>query len=156
LTRYVGLLIVLIGAASIAGCGPTPRACTLPHCPFSAQQAMDLPDSQIFYPGSQVVSRSGTDGSNNVNGEPEDAYITTVLNVSATEAEVAAWYQKTLPAAGWRQIEAIIIEANHGFYTFTISPPQSRYSELIHLDFRIPQPPPAGTDYTLTFGVATP
>jgi hypothetical protein len=117
---------------------------------------MELPDSQIYYPGSRVVSRSGTDGSNSVNGEPEDAYVKTKLNATATEAVVAAWYQSTLPATGWKQIEALIDNSNHGFYAFTVSPPRSKYSELIYLDFRYVQPSVSGTDYTLTFGVATP
>jgi hypothetical protein len=154
--RCAGLFVILCAAASLSGCRPGAQACTPPHCPFTTQQAMALPDSQIYYPGSTVVARSGTDGSNNRNGEPEDAYVTTKLNVVATETEVAAWYKMTLAAAGWRHIETVVDASNHGFYAFTVSAPQAKYSESLYLDFRYVQPPASGTDYTSTFGVATP
>ncbi len=117
---------------------------------------MALPDSQIYYPGSTVLGRSGTDGSNSVNGEPEDAYVTTKLNVVATEKEVAAWYKTTLVAAGWTSLEAVVDASDHGFYAFTVSAPRAKYSELIYLDFRYLTPPASGTDYQVTFGLATP
>ena len=138
---YAGLVIVVSSAGLVLGCGPHPTACTPPHCPFTADQAMALPDSQIYYPGSAVVSRSGTDGSNNVNGEPVDAYVTTVLNALATENEITSWYRKTLLAAGWKQIEAYSDASGHSFNAFTVSPPRSQARELIYLDFRNFQPP---------------
>lgn len=113
---------------------------------------MALPDSQIYYPGSTVVSRSASNGSNNVNGEPVDAYVNTELNAPATESEILAWYQKTLEAAGWTYHES----TDHSFNAFTHGTPGPPATELLYLDFRYLKAPPSGTEYRLTFGVATP
>ena len=151
-----GLGLTLVWAGLAIACGPGPAPCTPPHCPFTAQQAMALPDSQIYYPGSTVVSRTATSGSDDVNGEPEDAYVKTLLNAPSTESEVAAWYEKTLVDAGWRDIESYVGEGGHGFHAFARQAPGPPAEEVMNLDFRYLQSPPTGTAYQLTFGVATP
>jgi hypothetical protein len=117
---------------------------------------MAMADSQIYYPGSTVESRTGTDGANSVNGEPVDAYVTTRLATPATEAQVTAWYQKTLPAAGWTAGGFSVDPSGHGYYPFYLSPPLSPAHETIYVDFRHQSPPASGTAYTLTFAIGTP
>ena len=146
------LVAALAAAATLIACGPKPHPCTPPHCPFTAAQAMAMADSQIYYPGSTVVSRTGTDGSNSVNGEPEDAYVTTWLATPATEAQVTAWYQKTLPAAGWILGGFSVDPRGYSHYQFNLSPPLSPAHESIYVDFQ-PQSPSA---YRLIFAIGTP
>lgn len=150
------LVAALAAATTLTACEPTPHPCTPPHCPFTAPQAMAMVDSQIYYPGSTVESRTGTDGSNSVNGEPEDAYVTTRLTTPATEAQVTAWYQKTLPAAGWTPGGLSVDPPGYSHYPFYLSPPLAPAHETIYVDFRPQSPPASGTGYTLTFAIGTP
>jgi hypothetical protein len=118
---------------------------------------MAMADSQIYYPGSTVESRTGTNGAISVDGEPVDAYVTTRLATPATEAQVTAWYQKTLPAAGWT-LEGFSVDPSgrDDHYQFHLSPPLSPALEIIFVDFRHQSPPTSGTVYTHTFGIGTP
>jgi hypothetical protein len=150
------VVAALAAATTLIACGPKPHPCTPPHCPFTAPQAMAMADSQIYYPGATVESRTGTDGSNSVNGEPEDAYITTRLATPATEAQVTAWYQKTLPAAGWTQGGVSLGAPGYSHYPFYLLPPLSPAHETIYVDFRPQSPTASGTTYTLTFAIGTP
>jgi len=156
---FESVLAALAAATTLIACGPMPHPCTPPHCPFTAGQAMAMPDSQIYYPGSTVESRTGSDGSNSVNGEPEDAYVRTQLTAPATEAQVTAWYQKTLSAAGWTADSPTVGPPGYSHYPFYLSPPLAPAHETIYVDFQPQSPrssPASGTAYTLTFAIVTP
>ncbi len=161
----VALLLGAGAAALVGACATSSQPpCTksgvsssgVPYCPLTAAQVLALPDAQIYYPGSQVLRRHGSDGSRSVNGEPEDAYGITVLNASATASAIASWYQTTLAAAGWKQHEGNPVDSVRGFYAFDVSPPSSVYAEFLYLDFRTTEPAVSGTNFQLTLGVISP
>ncbi len=164
-TLLVGLLVsagtaALLGACATSSLPPCTRSGVsssgVPYCPLTAAQVLALPDAQIYYPGSQVLRRHGSDGSRSVDGEPEAAYATTVLNASATASVVTSWYQTTLTAAGWKQSEGYPVDSTRGFYAFDVRPPSSVYAEFLYLDFRSTEPNVSGTNYQLTLGVISP
>ncbi len=159
------MLVAAGAAALLAACGPANLPpCTksgvspsgIPYCPLTGAQALALPEAQIYFPGSQILSRHGSDGSRSVDGEPEDAYATTVLNAPATQSVITSWYQTALMAAGWKQSEGFPVDSTRGFYAFGVKPPSSVYLEGLYLDFRTTPQTGSGTNYTLTLYVISP
>ena len=164
-TLSIGLLLSAGAAALLGACATsTLPPCTklgvspsgVPYCPLTAAQVLALPDAQIYYPGSQVLRRHGSDGSRSVDGEPEDAYAITELNASATGSVITSWYETTLTTAGWKQYEGYPVDSTRGFYAFEVRPPSSVFAEFLYLDFRTIQSAVSGTNYRLTLGVISP
>lgn len=170
-SRRLGLLLSVCLAALLGACAPSHSTapCTksgvspsgVPDCPLTGAQVAALPDSQIYYPGSQVIRTWSYGGSGDVNGEPTPAVAVAVLNTPATQPAVTVWYQNTLQSSGWFKADSSLL-GNRSYYQFDVVPPQSVYAEYLSLDFAAPQGdatlhvPDVGTTYTVRLEVVSP
>jgi hypothetical protein len=160
-----GLVLLASLSAVLGSCLPGPDVtygarCTKPVagtnrgstvCALTEAQIRALPEANLVYPGSTLLTSHADAGALNVNGEPTAADVRSDFDTSAPPSVVRAWYEALLKSAGWVQF------ATTG-YRYRRCPPVSTYLEYYGFDIYAglsngssASPPPAGGTYYGTY-----
>ncbi len=92
----LAVALVMVLGASVAGCGGKAK----PLGGYTLVDLRTLPEEQLFYPNSEVISRLEYAGGNTVEG-PRAAFSGYELGSQASAAEIEAFYAQQLQALGW-------------------------------------------------------
>ena len=107
--RSVRRLAAVVGSAALlAACtaSPTRSSVDLSGLPVSRpvrqSDLLPRPQARLYFPGSTVEERTGSDQTANPHSEePDPAYVATVLSAHTTPGRLMAWYADTLSAEGF-------------------------------------------------------
>lgn len=151
---------LLLGAA---GCGTVGSASScgrdahgLPTCPVSNSFIQAQPEASLVYPGSTVISRSGSGEAHYIGStNPADAGVFAATTAPMTTVD--AWYQGWLTSHGWRPAQALALGpieissqayAKDGRESFVVGASDLRFASL---DYKIPTRLQSQTLYDTTF-----
>jgi hypothetical protein len=95
------------------------------------------PESKLFFPGSVVTERYGGDESCGIDTGCTSAFLDIKAKVSATSAEIGAWYQQKLGLIGWTQAptpnpnDLTFTRGNYYLYRVTLGGVSDNFSYAI-------------------------
>jgi hypothetical protein len=91
-------IVAIVGATAISleACGQT-----------TYEQLAATPEAQLYFPGSEIVSKSGVSEASGIDAGRSAAYAVVTLTSDKPMADIYAWYKSRLLDQGWqlREIE---------------------------------------------------